>query len=163
MEYCITILVESLDYGQYQKPIEYETAWGSAVRVNEENKLFWKNEIWLTIIPPVDFLLSKLPPTLRSLNWIWLEIGNDKASYSYAINNYYDNPLVLMSLIEAIISSQTRWAVFFQRDCSQMQELFATDYQELLQLVAQIFDYTSHPAKGFCAYCQTSQGKEPLS
>lgn len=155
MEYCITILAESLDVSKFRQPTAYETAWGVAVRAEEEGKLFWENGIWIVSSPIQDFLINTLPARFQELNWICLCIGKGKSGY---ITEFNEDPQSLASLINTLLSNQARWAAFFCRDCDRIENTYEVAAHDLLDIVAQAFDYRSEPAKGFCAYPPTTTG-----
>jgi hypothetical protein len=158
MEYCITVLVETFEPApRFRPPMPVETVWGQAWRADEEGRYVWEGGLYVMREPTSPHLIAHLPPSLRLADWQALSIGGEGLrDFEVRVNQAVDacGPIdltrhPLLQLLEELLGSQRRWAVFFAFHCDDIARDHRRPLRDLPEIVTEAYRWSNEEARGF--------------
>jgi hypothetical protein len=159
VEFCITLLIHRFDpaWG-FVSPAPVQTAWGSAIRIEDAGKHFWGETLYVRETPVIAYLPKYLPTELQLLDWRCFNVGGHPADVEsrtvppagrLPAKNDRDMKH-LNDLLQTILSHQDRWAVYCERDCDTIRITERLTVDGACEHVIRALSGTEPYSLGFC-------------
>lgn len=151
MEFCIEVFTENKDtLTDFRSPKEINTVWGKAIRAEEEGRLYWTDDLYITATE-VKYLPRFLPNDRQKIRY-----------YQYCISGEYINniphplpsnngePLGIKStqltqLFERLTRDSDTWAIFFAAYCDDLRNAYSVTSQQAMEII-DLYVYGKLPA-----------------
>jgi hypothetical protein len=122
-------------------------------------RIVW-NDFVLEFDQATDGMLNHLPPRFSRTDWIWLKVTDETldrydSSVKSVLSETSGTADVIENCIQSLLANVDRWVVIFLLHYDQIDTIFPTDVNGLIDYLRKNLDPNSVP-EGFIAYSDKS-------